>query len=140
MHPERPVARQRPAGLTDAEVEALGKLSEALEVVENARGLLYGFHRLCGTADLTLQEAVRLLHDAGHADLAAEIDETIVGRDIVDGLWSFQIVEKYDSGYWQPFRDAEQRARAALRDAEPHIYEAEMKYREQQSGRPVTTP
>ncbi len=37
---------QRPAHLDDATVAALGKLSEALEVVEHARGYLYGFHRL----------------------------------------------------------------------------------------------
>ena len=49
---------------SDATVAALGKLSEALEVAEQARGLLCGFHRLCGTADLTLQEAVSMLRDA----------------------------------------------------------------------------
>ena len=60
--------RTRP-DLDDATVEALGKLSEALEVVEHARGLLYGFHRLTGTADLTrarteLAEGDRHVHEA----------------------------------------------------------------------------
>ncbi|MCU1572793.1 MAG: hypothetical protein JWO93_875, partial [Micrococcaceae bacterium] len=58
-------AHSRPAGTSDATVKALGKLSEALEVVEHARGYLYGFHRLTGTADLALGEAVELLRDAG---------------------------------------------------------------------------
>ncbi|HZC73678.1 MAG TPA: hypothetical protein VE442_23505 [Jatrophihabitans sp.] len=129
--PDRAVARSRPPGLGDADVAALGKLSEALEVVEHARGLLYGFHRLCGTADLTLQEAVRMLRAAGHPELADEIDEALVGRDVVDDMWSFQLVDKYDTGYWQPFRDIEQRTRAALGDAAAHIYEAEMKFDEQ---------
>jgi hypothetical protein len=63
-------------------VAALGKLSEALEVAEHARGLLYGFHRLCGTTDLTLQEAVGMLRDAGHAALADDIEQAlVVGRD-----------------------------------------------------------
>src|SRR5947199_247847 len=52
-HPDRPVAHQRPPGVSDAEAEALGKLGEALEAIEYARGHLYGFHRLSGTADLT---------------------------------------------------------------------------------------
>ena len=51
-------AHTRPAGTSDATVEALGKLSEALEVVEDARGQLYDFHRKCGMADLALGEAV----------------------------------------------------------------------------------
>ena len=54
----------RPEGVDDATVEALGKLSEALEVVEEARGLLYAFHRRCGEADLKLGNAVDLLRDA----------------------------------------------------------------------------
>ena len=47
---------RRPPGVNDATVEALGKVSEALEAVEAARGHLYAFHRLCGTADLTTGE------------------------------------------------------------------------------------
>jgi len=47
----------RPDGVTDATVEALGRLSEALEAVEIARGRLYAFHRMSGTADRTLGEA-----------------------------------------------------------------------------------
>ena len=41
-------AHERPPDLSDASVEALGKLSEAFEAVEEARGRLYGFHRLDG--------------------------------------------------------------------------------------------
>lgn len=44
--------------MTDDTPAALGKLCEALEIVEHARGLLYGFHRLSDSADLTLQDAV----------------------------------------------------------------------------------
>ena len=94
--PERPVEHPRPAGSDDATVAAVGKLSAAFEVVENARGMLYAFHRMSGEADLALQEAVPMLRDAGHGELADEIDEVLVGRDVVDGLWTFQIVESYD--------------------------------------------
>jgi len=130
-HPERPVAKQRPDGLDDATVEALGKLSEALEVIEVARGLLYQFHRMSGTADLTLQDAVAGLRKAGHGDLADEIDEVLVGRDVLPGLWTFQIVEGYDENYYRTFRDVEQEARRRLADAPKHVYEAEMKHGEQ---------
>jgi hypothetical protein len=63
-------AHLRPDGVDDATIAALGKLSEALEVVEHARGLLYGFHRLTGKADLALGEAVDLLREAGHDEHA----------------------------------------------------------------------
>jgi len=130
-HHDRPVAHCRPDGMTDDTVAALGKLSEALEVVEHARGALYEFHRLSGIADLTLQQAVDELRAAGHADLADDIDQTLVGRDVIDGLWTFQIVEAYDRQYWQVFRDVELCARQRAGDAPVHLLEAEMKHREQ---------
>ena len=135
--PERPCARVRPPGLTDDDVAALGKLSEALEIVEHARGLLYGFHRLCGSADLTLQEAVRLIRAADHPALADELEQVLVGRDVLAGMWSYQIVEAYDEGYWSVFRDAEAHARRPLGGDghdQRHVLEAEMQHREQHPG------
>jgi hypothetical protein len=134
-HHDRPVAHQRPDGMTDDTVAALGKLSEALEVVEQARGALYEFHRLSGMADLTLQQAVDELRAAGHADLAGDIEQTLVGRDVVGGLWTFQIVEAYDRQYWQVFRDVELSARHCAGHASAHLLEVEMKHREQHPRR-----
>ena len=57
--------RTRP-DLDDTTVEALGKLSEALETVDQARGFLYAFHQLTGKADRQMQDAVDLrLRDGG---------------------------------------------------------------------------
>ena len=120
-------AHQRGLGVSDATVEALGKLSEALEVVEHARGLLYGFHRLTGKADLTLGEAVQMLREAGHVELGDDIERQIVGRNIISGRWSFQVVEDYDDGYYAEFKAAEKRARDELLGGKRHVYEAEMK-------------
>jgi hypothetical protein len=114
-------------------VEALGRLSEALEAVEACRGLLYQFHRLSGTADLTLQDAVDKLRAAGHAEVADVVDQVIVGRDVIDGRWTFQLVEAYDAGYWSVFRAVEEAVRNRLAGGVQHLYEAEMKYDEQQS-------
>jgi hypothetical protein len=130
-HPERTVLRHRPPGMSDETVAALGKLSEALEVVEHARGLLYGFHRLSGTADLTLQEAAEQFRKAGHEHLAERIDTVLVGRDVVDDKWTFQLVEAYDAQYWSVFRDVELEIRQQAGLGEPHLFEAEMKHREQ---------
>jgi hypothetical protein len=117
----------RPAGVSDATVEALGKLSEALEVVENARGLLYGFHRLTGEADLALGEAVELLRASGATELADTIDADLVGRNVIEGRWTFQIIEDYDDSYYATFKALEKRARDELVEGRRHLFESEMK-------------
>jgi hypothetical protein len=130
-HPERDAARRRPPGITDEVVAALGKLSEALEAAEHARGMLYGFHQLCGTVDKHVQDAVKLFGKAGRPELATEIEQCLVGRDIVDRMWSFELVEAYDEQYWSVFRDVEREARARCGVPARHVYEAEMKVDEQ---------
>jgi hypothetical protein len=120
-------AHTRPDGVSDATVEALGKFSKALETVEDARGHLYAFHRLCGTADLTLGQAVDELREAGHAELADEVERELIGRNILEGRWSFQVVEEYDETYYTPFKSLERRARDELVEGRDHLYEAEMK-------------
>jgi hypothetical protein len=37
---------------------------------------------------------------AGHAELAEKLDREIVGRNVIEGRWTFQIVEDYDDGYY----------------------------------------
>lgn len=130
---------RRPDGVSDATVSALGKLSEALEAVEAARGFLYNFHRLSGTADLTLGEAVDELREAGHTDLADRVERELVGRNVLEGRWSFQIVEEYDDGYLSAFRDLERAAREELVGGRRHLYEAEMKEDRRTRGHPHHT-
>jgi hypothetical protein len=127
--------RTRP-DLDDTTVEGLGKLSEALETVDQARGLLYGFHQLTGKADLLLQDAVDLLRQAGHTALADDLDRDLVGRNVIADRWTFQIVEDYDAHYWATFRDFDERARTQLADGDRHVYEARMKQRERTVGHP----
>ncbi|MFW6776043.1 hypothetical protein ACOACO_17300 [Nocardioides sp. CPCC 205120] len=126
----------RPDGVDDATVEALGKLSEALEAVEEARGHLYAFHRRCGTADLTLGDAVDQLRAAGHTELADRLDREMVGRNIIHGRWSFQVVEDYDDGYYATFKRLEKDARDALLEGRRHVYESEMKEGRRTHGEP----
>ncbi|MDQ0733841.1 hypothetical protein [Arthrobacter agilis] len=118
---------QRPEGVTDTTVEALGKLSEALEVLEHARGYLYGFHRLTGKADLNLSEAEELFRTAGHPEIADRLSSEIIGRNVIEGRWTFQIVEDYDDHYYAEFKAFEKEARDALVGGKRHLFEAEMK-------------
>ena len=125
----------RPDGVDDATVSALGRLSEALEAVEVARGHLYEFHRLCGRADLTLGEAVDKLREAGHDDIADEIEADLLGRNVLAGRWTFQVVEEYDDGYYTAFREHDRRVRDALMGGRRHVFEAEMKELRRTRGR-----
>jgi len=127
--------RTRP-DLDDATVEGLGKLSEALETVDQARGFLYAFHQLTGKADRLLQDAVELLRAAGHEPIAADLDRDLVGRNVVADRWTFQLVEDFDAHYWSVFRDFDERARTELADGDRHVYEARMKERERTPGHP----
>ena len=118
---------QVPEGVSEATVEALGTLSAAVEIIEHARGLLYGFHRLTGTADLNLGEAVEQLRKAGHTELAERIDTELVGRNVIAGRWTFQIVEDYDDGYYALAKELERTARDELVQGRRHLFEAGMK-------------
>ena len=126
---------QRPRGVDDGTVAAVGKLSEALEKVEEARGHLYAFHRLCGSADLSLGEAVDELRAAGHRAAAEVLEGELVGRNILEGRWSYQVVEEYDDTYWSRFRELEARVRDELMAGRRHVFEAEMKEDRRSHGR-----
>jgi hypothetical protein len=130
--PDGPRARSIPDGVSAETVEALGKLSEAFEVVENARGHLYEFHRMCGTADLTLQTAVGKLRDAGHAKLADDIDQVLVGRNVMADKWTYELIEDYDANYWYVFRELVAHAHRAAGNVPKHLHEALMQYDEQE--------
>ncbi|MFD9124056.1 hypothetical protein [Kitasatospora sp. NPDC059571] len=125
----QPRRHARPAGLDDATVEALGLLSEALETTERARGRLYDFHQLTGTADKTVGEAARALREAGHPEQADLVEREVQGADVLPGMWTFQIVEAYDDGYHRRFVEVERQVREALASGRAHIAEAEMKQR-----------
>lgn len=49
----------------DGVAQAVGRVTEALETIERARGHLYSFHQLTGRADLQLDEAVARLNEIG---------------------------------------------------------------------------
>ena len=118
-----------------ATVDAVGKITEALETIERARGHLYTFHQLTGTADFQLGDAVAQLRAAGHTELAAEIERDIVGRNVIPGRWTFQIMEEYDDTYWSAIREIEQRARDTLTGGLRHLHEARMKEDRRTPGR-----
>ncbi|MFG1943809.1 hypothetical protein [Nonomuraea sp. NPDC048826] len=127
-------AHRRPPGVGDDIVEALGLFSEALEKIHRARGHLYAFHQLTGGADGALDRVAELLRGAGHDELAERIERDLIGMNVLEGRWTFQIVEEYDAGYYAAFQRLEAEARERLMDGRTHVYEAEMKARRRTPG------
>jgi hypothetical protein len=121
--------------IDETTVQALGKLSEALETTERARGHLYEMHQLTGTADFQLDEAVSLFMQAGHTEIAERIQRDLIGRDVVPDHWTFQLIEEYDDGYYAEFRALEKAARDEFAGGRRHLFEAELKEQRRTHGR-----
>lgn len=118
-----------------ATVEAVGALTEALETVEVARGHLYAFHQLTGSADFKLERAINLLEEAGHRDLAHRLSRELLGRNVLPGRWTFQVIEDYEDTYYDTFRAFEREVRT-LTGGRRHVYEATLKDRRRTPGLP----
>jgi hypothetical protein len=125
----------RPEGVDDATVEACGTLGEGIERLERARGHLYAFHQLMGRADLLFGDAADQLAEAGHTELADHIRREVVGRNVLEGRWTYQVVEEFDGDYYDAVRQAEQRVLDDLMDGRRHVLEAEMKEQRRSQGR-----
>jgi hypothetical protein len=127
-------AHERPEGASDLAVEAAGKMSEAFEWLERARGHLYDFHHLIGRADFLMGDAADLLDECGAPELADEIRREVIGRNVIDGRWTFQLVEEFDEVYFEAAKSAERRVRDTLMDGRRHVLEAELKDRRRTPG------
>src|SRR4051794_39852384 len=127
---------RRPDGCDDATVSAVGKVSEAMEWIERCRGRLYDFHQMMGRADFLFGDAADALEAAGYFEQARLLREEIVGRNVLDGRWTFQVVEEFDDCYYGPTRQADGRIRDELMDGRRHVFEAELKEQRRTPGRP----
>ncbi|HSL59238.1 MAG TPA: hypothetical protein VK866_15435 [Acidimicrobiales bacterium] len=129
-----PLSHDRPPGVDDATVSATGTISEALEYLVRARGHLYSFHQLMGRVDLLLGQGADELEAAGHPQVADDLRTEIVGRNVIEGRWTFQLVEEFDDTYYRPAEAAEQRIRDALLAGRRHVFESEMKDERRTAG------
>ncbi len=136
MSDELPAEHQRPEGVDHATVEAVGAFTLAMETAIRARGALYEFHQLTGKSDNEVIRAAKMLREAGHESVADELEREMVGRNLNDRRWTFQIVEDYESTYYEPFVQRHQRIVDELVAGRKHQREAEMKADEATPGEP----
>src|SRR6187551_2623678 len=107
--PVRASEHPTPGGVSEETIEGVGKLSEAFEYIERAKGHLYSFHQLMGRADFLVGDAAELLREAG--------------------------VEEFDDTYYEFFRGIERESRD-LTGGVRHLYEARMKEQRRSQGHP----
>jgi hypothetical protein len=89
-----------------------------------------------GHADLLLGESCDKLREAGHEAVADRLETELVGRNVLYGRWTFQVVEEFDDCYWSVFREHERAVRDELQQGARHVFEAEMKENRRTKGRP----
>ena len=117
-------------------VNAVGLLTEAFEYAVRARGHLYSTHQLVGRADLLAGEAADALEAAGHVEEAEKVRSHLVGRNVLPGRWTFQVVEEFDHDWYGVFARTERQVRDALLDGERHVKESQMKDERRTEGEP----
>ncbi|OXM52979.1 hypothetical protein [Amycolatopsis alba] len=128
-----PESRSEP---DDATVDAVGKLVAAFETVEQARGHLYAFHHLTGSADFALDEATDALRKAGHPEWAERIRTELTWLNVLPERWTFQLIEEYDDGYYAAFRGMTREVTGDLTGGRRHLHEERIKRRRRTEGRP----
>ncbi len=136
--PVRASDHDAPPEVSDETVEGVGRLSEAFEYIERAKGHLYSFHQLMGRADFLVADAAELLRGAGHTEFADRLEQELVGRNVLDGRWTFQVVEEFDDTYYEFFRGIERESRE-LTGGVRHLYEARMKEQRRSKRHPAHT-
>lgn len=132
--------RSAPAPATPLDVDhdtmaAIGKASEALEWVERARGRLYDFHQMMGHADFLFGDAAEMLRTAGLGDAADRVEAELVGRNVLDGRWTFQIVDEFDDLYYRVVADAVRDLEREFTGGHRHVYESWIKEQRRTHGR-----
>lgn len=75
---------ERPEGVPDEIVEATGKVGEAFEWIERARGRLYDFHQKIGRASCSRTRSTFWIR-RNSEKLADQLREEIIGRNVLDG-------------------------------------------------------
>lgn len=126
---------RRPDGVSDEAVAAAGRLAEAVETIERARGHLYAFHQMTGYADEMFDDVAEGLRSIGRDDLADRIGTELIGLNVIAGRWTFQVVEEYDDGFYRTVLDLDRTIRDEVVGGRRHLMEAEMKERRRTRGR-----
>ena len=120
--------------MTSTGHDVVGLFDEYADTIVRARGRLYDFHQLVGGADALLGEAADALAAAGHDELAARVREQLVGRNVVPGMWTYELVGAFDRTYLATSQALVEEVRTVLAGGQRHRHEAAMKRQRRTDG------
>ena len=110
--------------LSDEACQALRSVELGVEWVHRAHGDLVGFHHKTGTAMAHLADAERELRKCGHDDLADELRDRFLPLGVIDDdRWSYDVLETYQAGFFDPLTDFSRRATDEIADGHRHVFE-----------------
>ena len=86
-------------------------------------------------SQLEKETGTQLLRKAGHTDIADAMDRDVLRQNPLPGMWSFQMVDAFDDGFYTRTKGLHQRALDELMNGQRHVFEAEMKELRRTRGR-----
>jgi len=122
--------------LSETEVEAVHQVELGLEWLHRAHGALVQFHHNTGHAMDHLDDAAELLAEAGHDDLADQLQNELLPKGVLprdgdEGWWTYEVIEGFESQLYDDIRAFETETREQVSDGERHPAEQ----RQQESWR-----
>jgi hypothetical protein len=108
---------------SDAELDALHECQLAIEYLYRAYGNLLAFHHGVGHAMDRFAVAERELRALGDDALADELRDEHLPAGAVDEVWTYELVEAFQSGMLAAATDFEREVRDELADGTPHLHE-----------------
>jgi hypothetical protein len=114
-------------------LETMATATEAMEYVERARGHLITLHHLLGRAEVLFEEVAGELRAEGHSTEAAQLEREVIGRDVIEGRWSYELLEEFDRAYYEPVRDTHREVVAGT-VGRPHAREEHVRAARRRAG------
>jgi len=89
-----------------------------------------------GRADIEFGKATDQLNDVGLTTDARIFAQTLVGRNVLEGRWTFQVVDEFDALYYEVARDIVRQLERDHLDGRRHVFERHLKERRRTLGEP----
>jgi hypothetical protein len=116
-------ASDDPSDLSEYELDALHSVELGLELLRRAHGNLIEFHHATGHAMDHLKDAEPVLRACGYDGLADRLRTDLLPRGAVDGRWTYDLLETFESDLLADMQAFERRAREEIADGDSHVAE-----------------
>lgn len=121
--------------LSDTEREALYRAELGVEHLHRAYGDLLSFHHQIGRVMDQMDDAERLLRDAGRETYANELRDEHLPAGVVGDDWTYELVEAFRTDFLAAISEFEEDLREDLADGREHVAEREQKREYRERGR-----